>query len=220
MKQLIYKLLLKYPKIGRIVSVIYATFGLKSQIKGKGNKIVYDRCYFKNTRIQIIGNNNIINLGSFNRLTNCYINIYGNNNVLFLGDLSYILDTEHYFEDGFNKIVVGYKTNILRAHIAITEFKRTISIGDNCSLSKNIEIRNGDSHSILYFNGKRLNYASNVTIGDRLWIATDAKILKGVTISNDSVVTNKFMQSNVIIGGFPAKVFKGNLMWGNERIYE
>ncbi len=48
-------------------------------------------------------------------------------------------------------------------------------------------------------------------------------ILKGVTIEHDSIiatgsiVTKRFSDSFIIIGGIPAKVIKSSVLWESER---
>ena len=59
----------------------------------------------------------------------------------------------------------------------------------------------------------------SIIIGDRVWIGTQATILKNAQIANDtiigarSVVTKKFDKSNIAIAGNPAKIIKENVAW-------
>ena len=56
-------------------------------------------------------------------------------------------------------------------------------------LSNNIIIRTSDSHPI--FNqttGERINHAKDVIIGNNVWIAAHATIMKGVHIGDGSIV--------------------------------
>lgn len=58
-----------------------------------------------------------------------------------------------------------------------------------------------------------------VTIGDSVWIAAEAHILKGTYISANSIVAyratvlGKFEEPNSLVGGFPAKVLLRNVIW-------
>ena len=55
--------------------------------------------------------------------------------------------------------------------------------------SNNITFRNGDSHSIIdIVNEKRINYAKNIHIGNKVWIGENSYILKGAEIQNESIV--------------------------------
>lgn len=89
-----------------------------------------------------------------------------------------------------------------------------------------IDLRTGDSHSIIdAHTQKRINYAQNIEIGNHVWIASHVSILKGVRISDNSVVatravvTKSFEDENVLIGGTPAKKIKENINWDRQRIY-
>jgi acetyltransferase-like isoleucine patch superfamily enzyme len=208
-------------------SFIYSFLGLKIIINGKNNKVHKKFSYIRRTKVTIIGSNNSIEFGNSSRYKNINIYIYGNNNELIIKDGVFCMNTEFYFEDSGNIIKVGSKTLIHGAHIAITEPNHTISIGEHCLLSKNIEIRNGDSHSIYDLtSGKRINFASDVFISDHVWIGANATLLKGSYISNNSVVANsalvtsKFLEPNSIIGGFPAKVIKKGVTWKSIRTYD
>ena len=90
-------------------------------------------------------------------------------------------------------------------------------------LSSYVQIRTGDSHSILDMEGSRINLAASVEIGDHCWLGEACKVMKGVTLGRDSVVSTgaivtKSFGSNVLVGGMPAKVLKTNINWDEKRI--
>ncbi len=108
-------------------------------------------------------------------------------------------------------------------HIASTEGE-TITIGNDCMFSNDIEIRNGDSHSIIKANtDERLNWAESVTIGNHVWLTAHVRVLKGSCIANNSIianssiVTNQLNVPNAIYGGMPAKMLKTNIDWDRDR---
>ncbi len=89
-----------------------------------------------------------------------------------------------------------------------------------------IDVRTGDSHSIISrTNNERINYAKDVVIDDHVWIGAHCIILKGSFISEDSVVatgsvvTQRFEEKGIIIGGNPAKKIKDQISWDRERTY-
>ena len=90
--------------------------------------------------------------------------------------------------------------------------------------SSDIDIRSGDSHSIVdRSTGKRVDRAKDIRIENRVWIGAHARILKSVKISENSVVgmgavVTKNALSNTIIAGIPAKTVKTNITWDSERI--
>lgn len=91
--------------------------------------------------------------------------------------------------------------------------------------SYGIEMRTGDSHSIINVTSKkRINHAASVIVGDHVWVGAHSLILKGVVILNNSVVasgsivTKKYSISGIIIGGNPAKIIKQGINWLRNRI--
>ena len=98
-------------------------------------------------------------------------------------------------------------------------------IGRDCLLAYDIDIRTGDSHSLLEAaSGKRINPAQDVIIGDHVWIAAHVNILKGVSIGMNSViatgatVVKPVQEAGVVIAGNPAKLVKREITWTRERI--
>lgn len=78
-----------------------------------------------------------------------------------------------------------------------------------------------DGHSIIDINGKLLNYNKNntINIGDHVWCGYDVKLTKNASVGSNSViatgcvVAKKFTETNIIIGGNPAKILKRNINW-------
>lgn len=181
--------------------------GCKLNINGSNNKIIIDAgCSLRRVSISIFGNNNTIEISE---------------NVFFYrgGNL--------WVEDDLCSISIGANSTFEDAHIAVTEPGSNVIVGRDCMFAYDIDIRTGDSHSIIDLEtGRRTNYAHDINIGDHVWIAAHASILKGVTILQNSVVatgsivTKSFGQEGVLIGGNPAKVLKGNLTWNRVRTYE
>jgi len=62
-------------------------------------------------------------------------------------------------------------------------------IGSECMIAHDIEMRTGDSHSILDVKtGERINKAKDVFIEYHVWVSAYEKILKGVHIHKSSVI--------------------------------
>jgi acetyltransferase-like isoleucine patch superfamily enzyme len=102
-----------------------------------------------------------------------------------------------------------------------------MTIGHDCMFAYDIDVRTGDSHSIIETSSQaRVNYAENVTIGNHVWIAAHCSILKGIVISDDSIVatgsivTKAFFRHGTIIAGNPARVIKEGITWSRKRSYE
>jgi acetyltransferase-like isoleucine patch superfamily enzyme len=176
-------------------------------------------------KILVTGKNNTILFGSMSRLTRCTIRIYGSNNRIIVGDDCIFHEGDFWIEDDGNCISVGNGTSISGStHLAATE-GTTILIGRDCMFSGEIAVRTGDSHSIIEAGSNiRITHASDVTIGDHVWIGSRVILLKGSSVPDNSVVatgaivTKKHDGANVILAGSPAKVVREKIDWLRARI--
>jgi acetyltransferase-like isoleucine patch superfamily enzyme len=102
-------------------------------------------------------------------------------------------------------------------HIQVSE-GGAVHIGRDC-LFANPKIYNSDMHAIFdVASGQRINRARNVVIGDRVWIASDALVLKGANVAADSVVgagavVGRDFPANVVLAGNPARVVREGIAW-------
>lgn len=179
-------------------------------------------------KFDIIGNNNEIIIGNNVNLNNFSIFIRGNNNIIYIFDNCSFVFTNFHIEQDNNNIVVGKSTTIhgreyKPVHFALDE-GTSIIINEDCMISNNVIFRSTDSHSIIDFDGNRINKAKNIIIGKHCWIGLNALILKGVIINDNNMVasgsicTKIFNEKNTIIGGNPAKVIKRNINWDRKFI--
>jgi len=199
----------------------------KYNIKGRGNKIKVERsARLYNCTFQICGDKNLIWIDKNVIAHNLKFNIIGHcHSIRILQNVQFNRSGMIWVEDNNCTIEIGRDSTFEEVHIAATEPHSKISIGEDCIFATGIEIRTGDSHSLLDNNSrKRINYAKDVIIGNRVWVASNASILKGSVIGSNSVVgtravvTGSFEESNILIGGIPAKKLKENIDWARERI--
>ena len=134
-----------------------------------------------------------------------------------------IYGTKLVLEDDKSSIRIGRHFYMGSGHIASTE-GQAIIIGDNCMFSNDIEIRNGDSHSIIDMkNGIRTNDAKSVVIGNHVWLTAHTRVLKGslipdsCIIGNSAIVSGRLEKSHAIYGGHPLQVLKENITWNRDR---
>ena len=95
---------------------------------------------------------------------------------------------------------------------------KKMSFDEGVLVGWNVDIRDTDGHTVIV-DGENKDSMKPVHIGHHVWIGSDAKILKGVTIGSDciiassAVVTKGSDENNVIWAGFPAKVIQRNANW-------
>lgn len=222
MKYFLVKLIKKYPKLLSLFSWFYSlnSFFL---IKGRiSNTINYKASFLKNTRIDIKGQNNLVDIAIENRLRNCLIHISGNNCVVKIDKHCILSNLEIWLEDDFSQISIGENITFEGGHIASTEGKK-ITIGNDCMFSDRIEIRNGDSHAIFDIeSNNRINNARDVSIGNHVWLGSDVKVMKGSVIADNTIIgtgsiVSGLLEPSSIYVGTPAKKIKTSIYWTRER---
>ena len=216
----------RIPNIGDLLIRIKKTFSTAPcPFNGTGNSM-HNNGTFKNVTYDIIGNNNVIVIGENTFINNALIFIRGDHHRLVIEDNCFFGEGEFWIEDDHCSIIIHSNTTIEKAHLAVTESHSVLEIENDCMLAKHVEIRTGDSHSIVDMEtGKRINKASNVLLKKHVWVGAHAKILKGVTIGNNSVIgTAALVTNNIpahsIAAGVPAKVIRSNIDWKRERIID
>lgn len=209
----------------RRVAYIVRNFRNKhSYTSGRNNRIRNTGGIRVGSRIQISGNGNVVVIENNALLLNSLIHIIGDNNRVVLKSKSYVSGAELWVENNQCSLIVGERTFIgNKSHLACTEDGIRLVIGDDCMISSSVQIRTGDSHSILDMEGKRINPAHSVKIGNHCWLGQGCRILKGgelgenVIVSTGAIVTKVF-GDNVLVGGIPAQVLRENVTWESRRI--
>lgn len=214
----------RHPSLLKISAAGYNLLGFNLIWGILGNEISIGSSFLKMCKITIRGKNNRIILGDKCHLDHTSISIEGNHSTVILGDSVCIHSGDIHLEDDGSYVSIGEKTLICGpSHLACIEGTK-IQIGRDCLFSSETVIRTGDSHSIMDFEGKRINHSNNVDIGDRVWLGHRAICTKGALIGSDSVIatgailTKSIENSNVVVAGNPARVVKENIKWCRERI--
>jgi len=189
---------------------------------GRNNRITKRGVVKVNSRIQIKGSRNKLVIEKGCVLEDALIHISGNDNIVVLNQHVFVMGAELWVEDNNCSVEIREKTFIgHHTHIACTE-GCSIIIGERSMISSYVQIRAGDSHSILDMEGHRLNKGENVIVGPHCWIGEGAKILKGVKLEGDDIVSTgaivtKSFPKNVLAGGVPAKIIRENVNWDELR---
>lgn len=196
-------------------------------VTDNGNSILADGAQLERCRIRISGSGNRLQFAPGSSIKDCEIEIIGDNHQLLIGENVILTQSVLWFEDHHCEINIGKGTTMQRnGHIAVTEPFRKINIGENCMFSFNVDIRNGDSHTIyMQDSGKRVNWASNVEIGNHVWLGAHTQIIGGAQIGENSIIgirslVNGVISENSVAVGTPAKVVKTGFTWDSKRWLE
>ncbi len=200
---------------------IMQLFQIKNYFKVISNNSINIEHRLKKSKILVNGINNILQIGKSN-LKKININISGNNNKLIIEENCHIRNLTIIIIGENLSVKLGKNTKIGEAQIVCAGNNSSIQIGDNNLFAHGIEIRNNDGHSIYNQTGVLLNPSKNIFIGNNVWLSQNVKILKGVTINENSVVAMSSIVSkgeyakNSILAGIPAKIIKENIYWSME----
>lgn len=175
---------------------------LKKNIVGRNNTFSSGRgCLIDHLRLCIIGNSNSVIIGENCTIrSGCDLWIIGNNCRVTIG----------------NNVRIG-----ANCAIEVQEDNQHITIGNDNLWSHNIRLRNNDSHYIYDAEtGERTNLPKSIRIGNHVWIAAYATILKGVCVGDGSVIgthalVTKDVPNRVVAAGVPAKVLQENIEWSD-----
>jgi acetyltransferase-like isoleucine patch superfamily enzyme len=220
-----------YPSIGLLLRRIrhqQLLNKVRRLIRGKNNKIVCKNTILSSVVFDINGNNNKIHINEGCILKNVTFYIRGNNHHVFIDKhCRFNRGGSIWFEDSNCSLFIGERSTFEDVHLALTEPDSKIEIGRDCMFAYDIDVRTGDSHSIIsQETNERINHARNVLIGDHVWICAHSIILKGSCIPENSVVatgsvvTKRYVTKGIIIGGNPSRQLKEGITWARERIHK
>lgn len=190
------------------------------------NTLIIGNGVMRESFITIYGKNNYVEIKDGFDIVNIKILVRGNNNKIIIGkDFVVNYNTNAgpvciSAKDDNNTITIGEFGHI-RGETEIVCMEGTkLIIGNNLGMSSETIIRTGDGHRIFdKDSGIRTNPAEDIIIGNDCWIARRGIILKGVVLSDYTIVgtgalvTKKYDESNIILGGNPAKIIKRNISW-------
>lgn len=194
---------------------------LNSVKNKKGHISLSSRAYLIWNKIKLSGRNNrlvVLGNGKFRR---CIISIKGNNNIIEIADGANISFSNLEIVGDNCLIKIGKGTDIGGAYLSSKGDSTNLVIGDNCMLSRDINIMTYDGHPIYDIDTKKeLNKPQSIHIGNKVWIAANASILKGIVINDGSIVgfgsiVTKDVDKNSIVVGTPAKIIKKNIFWNH-----
>lgn len=172
----------------------------------------------------VSGDNNSVTLPSDNKIK---YRIYGSNNRVIIEDTPYKFAGEihigaaDYPVDNCS-LTIGKNSSANGVIFVMKENGTSVTLGEDCMIGSNVSIWNTDGHSIYDKEGRIINCASDIKIGNHVWICSNVKIGKNTQIGNNcvigygSVVTRRFTEENAVIAGNPARIAKKDIRWGRE----
>lgn len=156
---------------------------------------------------------------TFGSLGRPKVEFLGNNNTLHIGKNCNIKRGHYRFKGDGMTIAFGEKTTVNGAYILCLE-GASVTLGRDCMLSYEIEIRTSDAHSILDSTTmERVNPAQDVVLGDHVWVGKGVILMQGTQIAKNSIigtralVSGQFDEENVVIAGIPARVVTRGRTW-------
>jgi acetyltransferase-like isoleucine patch superfamily enzyme len=195
----------------------------RRSVRGPAHEIVTAGAVLRNVSIHVRGGSNRIVIAPQARVSNVDIRMAGTGHALLIGShVSMHAGSIEFYDDGC-RVSIGERTTIFGASIGVTE-GGSIAVGEDCLLSSEVDLRNGDSHSIVDADtGARLNPAADVTIDDHVWLGKRVMVLKGGRIGAHTVVgagsiVNGELPAHSIAAGSPARAIAGGVTWLRERI--
>ena len=111
-------------------------------------------------------------------------------------------------------ISIGEGTSLNNGFVAIAEHAHIV-VGCHCLVGTNVEIYDSDFHGIALADRHTSlpKWAKSVNVGDHVFIGSNVKILKGVTVGDGAVIANgsvvvKDVAPATVVGGNPARFIK------------
>ena len=186
-------------------------------IKGCNNSFSCKSKIRKGFKINLVGSNNIVDIGTNCLLTNTNIQLHGNDSKIIIEDNVRFMGPCQIIMGGNSTLIIKNNAGIRGVEFNLDGAK--IEVGELCMFSYGIVLRNHDSHKILDSNtGTVINPPKDIVLGRHVWVGQNATILKGSHIGENSVigfgsVVTKSCKAGSVVAGCPAQVVKENISW-------
>ncbi|MFM1997249.1 MAG: hypothetical protein RLZZ111_1636 [Planctomycetota bacterium] len=215
----------RVPPVRRLVRTVRALpicGGATRRVVGRGNVIDVDpTATLRRVTFAVSGHGNLVRIGPGCMLEGVTVNLRGDGQrVVLAAGVCVRRSAELWIVGDGGAIDVGAGTTFESATVGVAEAGGRLTIGADCMFAHEVDVRTGDSHSILdAATGARLNPSRDISIGDHVWVGGRCIILKGVVIPRDcvvaagAVVTKPVAEPGTIVGGNPARVLKTGVTW-------
>ncbi|WP_160936922.1 acyltransferase [Teichococcus coralli] len=197
--------------------------GLRVEGTMEGNALLFDPAtpFAAGLRLRFIGRgarNNLLVLGPAPRVR-ADLAVSGADNCLVLGDTEGKVALRLTVRGDNCLFLAGAGMSANEANILLQGEGRSIVIGDDCMASSGVAIRNSDSHAIIDLEAaEQVNPPRDVEIGEHVWLANGAVVLKGVRIGAGCIVAARALVSRdlppcCLGAGMPARVIRRGVTW-------
>ena len=172
------------------------------------------------------GDRNRIEIETVGEVFNLVLQIRGNDNVVRISENAAVRGLvvhigNHVPAHGV-RFEIGRNFSISRGGIFyLFNSGSSLTFGDDCLLSYDTVIRCGDSPHLIFdrSTGDYLDLPQSIVIGNRVWIGEGVYLGKRAGLADDtivaarSVVTKRFDEPFVAVGGNPARIIRRDVAW-------
>lgn len=193
---------------------------------GPGNTIGVERCSIHKIKVVFLGSNNVIMIEPKCRIERIEICINGSGNVILFGGGTFVSGGLIQVFGDNSRMSFHAGCWAVSPSIHMTDSNSELKIGEGTMLGPACELRCGDGHALYdTSNGRIINRAKYIHIGDRVWAGGGVLFLKNIVVGDGAVVgarsvVTKDLAPNTLAVGVPAKVIRENVGWTRQRIDE
>jgi acetyltransferase-like isoleucine patch superfamily enzyme len=197
--------------------------GTRVHATGPGHRIDITAANLVGVALEISGSGNRLTVGANTRIWGGTIKLSGHNLHCEIGEHCKLRRPTLVVEDRGSRLTIGQHSSGTAITLLAGEGGH-VSIGADCMMAAGTDVRNTDGHSVIdAVSNQRINPASDVVIGDHVWIGLGVQVLKGVHVGPNSILAARSLvisdvPAATIVGGVPAKVIRSGVTWLRERI--
>lgn len=188
---------------------------------GGGGKLKIElfNTHIKRMTINNLGRNNHISIKGGNIYHKCKILFQGNDNIIVIKKGCKLADLNILIRGDGCLVEIGEGTTSNGTSCYCIGSGHRLIVGQDCMFARDTELWTSDAHDVVSKeSGSILNARHDILIGNHVWLAEHAKVLKGVHIKDGSVIGMGCIQTkdalpNSIYVGIPGRKAKDNITW-------
>jgi acetyltransferase-like isoleucine patch superfamily enzyme len=166
--------------------------------------------------ITIKGNNNTVIINENVRFFSSRIYIKNSNSKISIGNNSVCNNLSIYFADGDGQSLILGKSFLCYSLRIQISGSGVFHVGDNCFFSYEVSVLSSDRYSLLdKESGNLINYSDNaIEIGPHTLVGIGVVLTKKAGVAGNSIIedgtvlTKKFDEKFIVVGGNPATIIK------------